>query len=351
MTRNMTTDDASTTNQPRGTDEPGSGDGAEKERCHETVDPATRKNVLTRDKHRCRTCGSNGPGAGGQATLHVHHIDRDPVEMDVHDSENLTTLCRSCHSWLHQQSKEEDAPVRLTEADARILLPHDQEILQVLDEIGPAMTSDVTDALSAELSVIAVRERLWTLMGLDNHVESRERQIVDQDASSGEWGLTGQIASSARGRIPDDSQLLIKRVADERVRQALDQGCGRETVADVFGIHPRTTWIKEKRARAYGFPLDAVAESGGRPSTDDGANAPTDTHTDSGDTDDDQQRLNVVASDLIDGSTDDEPGDEPDASENGHDVQSPCRDSDAIQESLQDVLTALESLEGALQSG
>jgi len=347
----MTTNDVSTTNQPRGTDEPGSGDGAEKERCHETVDPTTRKNVLTRDKHRCRTCGSNGPGAGGQATLHVHHIDRDPVEMDVHDVENLTTLCRSCHSWLHQQSKEEDAPVRLTEADARILLPHDQEILQVLDEIGPAMTSDVTDALSAELSVIAVRERLWTIMGLDNHVESRERQIVDQDASSGEWGLTGQIASSARGRIPDDSQLLIKRVADERVRQALDRGCDRETVVDVFGIHSRTTWIKEKRARAYGFPLDAVAESGGRPSTDDGATGPTDTHTDSGDTDDDQQRLNVVASDLIDGSTDDEPGDEPDASENDHDVQSPGRDPDAIHESLQDVMTALESLEGALQSG
>jgi hypothetical protein len=347
----MTADDGSETDQSSGADEPGGGDAVEQERCHETVDPATRTKTLTRDKHRCRTCGSLGPGAGGNATLHVHHIEREPDDMDVHDLENLTTLCRSCHSWLHQQSSEEDVPVRLTEADARILLPHDQEILQVLAEIGPAMTSDVTDALSADLSVIAVRERLWTLMGLDNTVESRDQQIVDQDPSSGEWGLTGQIASSARGRIPDDSQVLIKRVADERVRQALDRGCGRETIADVFGIHPRTTWIKEKRARAYGFPLDAVAESGGRPSTDDGASGPTDGHTESDDTDDDQQRLTALAANLIDGAPNADAGADAAGSDAGQRGQSPGRDAAAIQERLQDVLTALESLEGALQNG
>jgi hypothetical protein len=234
------------------------------------VSPATREAVLERDNYRCTLKGEKGKERGGHATLQVHHVERDPEGMDEHAMENLITLCRGCHSWHHQQTSEAAVPVALTDADAEVLLPHDREILQVLDRIGPAMTADITSALSADLSVIAVRERLWTLMGLDATVEDRDTQIVDQDATSGEFGLTGQIASSERSRIPDRSQTLLKRAADERVRQALDRGCDRGTVADVFGIHERTTWIKEKRARAYGFPLDAVSDqAGGRPPAED----------------------------------------------------------------------------------
>jgi hypothetical protein len=248
----------------------GGSDATEHADCHETVSPATRKAVLERDNYRCTLKGEKGKERGGYATLQVHHIERDPEGMEEHAMANLITLCRACHSWHHQQTSEEAVPVALTDADAEVLLPHDREILQVLDRIGPAMTADVASALSADLSVIAVRERLWTLMGLDATVEDRDTQIVDQDATSGEFGLTGQIASSERGRIPDASQTLLKRAADERVRQALDRGCDRSTVADVFGIHERTTWIKQKRARAYGFPLDAVSDqAGGRPPADD----------------------------------------------------------------------------------
>ena len=90
--------------------------------CHETVDPATRDEVLTEHRHRCQACGRRGPAEGGLATLHVHHIERDPDGMDEHDLENLTLLCRSCHSWFHQQSTSDEVPVELTECSFRLRL-------------------------------------------------------------------------------------------------------------------------------------------------------------------------------------------------------------------------------------
>ncbi|MFC6989930.1 hypothetical protein ACFQJD_16755 [Haloplanus sp. GCM10025708] len=150
--------------------------------------------------------------------------------------ENLTTLCRSCHSWIHQQSTRADAPVTLTEADLSVLLPQDIEILRYLADEGPAQTGKIADSLTAELSPTTVRERLAVLMGLDNQVETRDRQIVDQDVQTGAWGLTGQIEHSARGHIPSDPQALIQRVEDEQVRQALERGCNRQTVMDVLDI-------------------------------------------------------------------------------------------------------------------
>jgi len=235
--------------------------------CHETVDPATREAVLDRDQHRCQTCGRYGPEAGGLGTLHVHHIDRDPDRMDVHDESNLTVLCRSCHSWLHQQSTPDDSPVDLTEADHSVLLAQDIGILQYLAANGPTRTGDIAAAQTADLTVAAIRERLWVLMGLDNIVDERDRQLVDKDIETGEWGLTDQIENSARGHIPDDPQLLLQRMEDEQVRRALEQGCDRSTIADVLGVSERTTWNKQKRANAYDFPLEAFSR-GGRPSSD-----------------------------------------------------------------------------------
>lgn len=233
---------------------------------NETVDPATRSKVLDAAGHRCKWCGRDGPGAGGVAALHIHHATRDPDEIDEHDLQNLTAACRRCHNWLHNQPSGDEVPVELTEADLTVLLPQDAEIIQVLAEHGPIRTGDIVAELTPDLSVTAVRERLWVLMGLDNTVEGRDKQIVDQDANTGEWGLVEQISNSARGRIPDDPQTLLQRAEDERVRQALDRGCSRDAVADVIGVVGRTTWHKEKRARAYAFPLDALDDRGGRPS-------------------------------------------------------------------------------------
>ena len=262
-------------------------------KCHETVDPDTRDAVLREYEHRCQVCGRRDPEKGGLATLHVHHIERDLDEVDQHNMANLTLLCRSCHSWFHQQSTPDDSPVEITEEDQSVLLPQDIEILRYLADAGPARTGDIASGLPSDHSVSAVRERLWVLMGLDNLVDARDQQIVDKDVETGEWGLTEQVESSARGHIPDDPQLLLQRMEDEQVRQALDSECDRQKVMDVLGVSRRTTFNKHKRACAYDFPLGAFSR-GGRPADDERSEPSTAVTDPTEEENDGQQRLDAV---------------------------------------------------------
>ncbi|QKY22266.1 HNH endonuclease (plasmid) [Halolamina sp. CBA1230] len=235
--------------------------------CHESVPPAVREAVLETYGSKCQACGWTDPREDVEvATLHVHHIEREPDGMGEHDEANLTVFCRRCHEWLHHQVDPADAPVQLTEADQAVLLAQDVEILEVLAECGPLRTSAVAAKLTVELTVTAVRERLWVLMGLDNRIEARERQLVDKDVETKEWGLAEQIETSSRGHIPADRQLLLQRMEDELVRRALERGCDRAAVVDVLGVSERSTFYKSKRARAYDFPLGAFSR-GGRPAT------------------------------------------------------------------------------------
>jgi len=233
---------------------------------HEQIPPETRDMVLDRDGHRCQLCNAAGRSAGGDggAVLHVHHKQYDPEAWDVNDPANLISLCRACHNWAHKRPSTSEVPVGLCEEAESMLLEHDFEILQLLGSRGPLTTTELVDGLTTDMTSPAVRERLWLLMGLDVVCESQDAQVLDQDAKTSEWGLPTDITSSERGRIPEDRQTLIQRVEDERVRRALDRGCSREEVASVLDMHPRTTWHKERRARAYGFPLDAFT-SHGRP--------------------------------------------------------------------------------------
>lgn len=251
-TQQQTSADESDSNTDCGDDVTG------KAGCRETVDPKTREKVLDRDDHRCQTCGRRGPSEGGLASLHIHHIERNPDGRGEHELSNLTTMCRACHSWMHQMSRDDEAPVELTDEDLEVLLPQDVEILQFLERNGPARTGEIRSELTADLSLSSVRERLWTLMGLDNRVDGRTEQVLDQDLDTGEWGLPEQTEKSSRGHIPDDPQLLILRAEDEQVRQALERGIQRDTVQEVFNLSRRSTFHKEKRAYAYDFPLDAI---------------------------------------------------------------------------------------------
>jgi hypothetical protein len=192
--------------------------------------------------------------------------------------------------WHHFQTSAEAVPVELSEADRSELLPHDLEIVKVLADLGPALTGEIVDAITPDLSVMGIRERLYVLIGLDNVVADRDQQLIDQDTDSGQCRLPGQIAHSERGRIPDDPQTLLQRAEDEQVRQALDRGCDRETIATVIGIVSQTTWHKEKRANAYDFPLKAVGGAG--KSADEGSDPPVSAETVQGG---DQQQLDTVA--------------------------------------------------------
>jgi hypothetical protein len=324
--------------------------------CRETVPPAVRDDMLEEYRNQCQGCGRCGPAAGGLATLHVHHITRDPQGMGEHAPENLTVLCRRCHSLLHQQTTTDDVPVEITEEDLTVLLPHDLEILQLLAESGPARTGEIASNLSMDLTVTAVRERLWLLMGLDNVVASRERQVIDQDADTGEWGLTGQIEHSSRGRIPNDVQLLWQRIEDELVRQALDRGCDRNAVMAVLDLSRRSTFYKEKRGRAYEFPLDAIDRRGGRPQAKKGTDERGDAVSsgDGPEVRDAQQQLDAVGNGSGGHSDEDVPvgegeaaGDEVSGDEQSS-GQSPAGDGGDPTVHLQDAIRSLQALEAEL---
>jgi hypothetical protein len=200
----------------------------------------------------------------GDAALHVHHIEREPSDVPEDDPVNLAVTCRACHNWFHHRPTRLDAPVEVTEADMRVLLPHDVLLLNVLDEVGPAPFCDVFVRVKVLLSETAVRERLWVLMGLDRLVDGRDAQLVDQDAKTGAWVFPEDVDESARGYVPSDRALGLQRAEDELVRRALDRGCDRELVSDVFGITRRNTFHKQYRAAAYAFPLDEF-DRGERP--------------------------------------------------------------------------------------
>jgi hypothetical protein len=193
-------------------------------------------------------------------------------------------------------------------------------------------------------------------MGLDNRVESRDKQIVDKDVETGEWGLTEQIETSARGHVPDAQQLLLQRMEDEQVRQALERDCNRSAVTAVLGISRRTTFNKVKRAYAYDFPLEAFGR-GGRP-TNDAEQSPqpvTEDDTDAESDADAQQRLDAVDSDDDLGRTEtwgqsDETADAGTALETNSDdhTQSNGTDTADVQRELQAAIEALEEIESAL---
>jgi hypothetical protein len=103
--------------------------------------------------------------------------------------------------------------------------------------------------------------------------------------------LPSQISTSERGRIPEDIQTLLQRAEEERLRRALDRGCDRETVADVMGVASRTTWHKEKRARAYDFPLTALESHRGHSTVSEEGTAASASAGDAAAVGDGQQRL------------------------------------------------------------
>lgn len=109
----------------------------------------------------------------------------------------------------------------------------------MLAEHGPSTRDEIVSHLEMEKTAMAVRERCWLLMGLDGIVADRETQLVDQDSETGEWGIADHIATSERGRIPDDPRELLKRAEDERVRQMRNRGYDRTEVADIIGVTER----------------------------------------------------------------------------------------------------------------
>ncbi|WP_082146828.1 HNH endonuclease [Halostagnicola sp. A56] len=58
-----------------------------------------RKTVYKRDNYTCQNCGAKG-GPSGNAELHAHHIV-PKSKGGTHKLTNIKTMCRGCHSAIH----------------------------------------------------------------------------------------------------------------------------------------------------------------------------------------------------------------------------------------------------------
>ncbi|MEA1930193.1 MAG: HNH endonuclease [Euryarchaeota archaeon] len=229
------------------------------------IPPAQRKKALERDNYTCQLCSAKGAKVGGTIPLQVHHKAYHPDDCEIHDLENLITLCLHCHNWFHNRPSPDTPAVDISDAAADKLIPVDFEIIQILSQDGPLLPSEITDRITPDQSLLAVKERLWRIMGIDNAVEDQP-QLLDQDAETGKWGLPYQIDTSER-RIPDQVQEIVQRTVDALVESALARGCDRATVTEVFDIHQRTTYKVQYRGQAYDFPVSMYAGKG-RPEKD-----------------------------------------------------------------------------------
>jgi len=229
------------------------------------IPPTQREKAKKRDNHRCQFCGKQGPEEGGTIPLHVHHKSYDPDECDLHDLENLTTLCIHCHYWQHSKPTTDTPRVEITEKAAAELIPIDFEIVGILNKDGPLTPAAIAERVTPDKCSHAVEERLWRIMGIDTVVDDQP-QLIDQDATTGKWGLPHQIDTSER-RIPDAVQEIVQRTVDSLVAAALERGCDRKKVKTVFGLHKRTTYRIQYRGQAYDFPLSMYTGQG-RPRED-----------------------------------------------------------------------------------
>lgn len=88
-----------------GEDNPNYKDGSTPERQRVYASSAWRevlRQALERDRRVCRRCGS---GHSGPKSLHLHHFAswNDAPELRL-ALDNLVTLCRTCHEWVHSKA-------------------------------------------------------------------------------------------------------------------------------------------------------------------------------------------------------------------------------------------------------
>jgi len=72
-----------------------------------TIPPRVRREVLARDKHQCQA-----PGCGRTRFLEVHHI-KPRNQGGSNESENLMTLCASCHRLWHERGSVIEKPAKV----------------------------------------------------------------------------------------------------------------------------------------------------------------------------------------------------------------------------------------------
>ena len=230
-----------------------SGSDENESESYDQIPPNQRQKALENDNYSCQLCPNKGPQAGGSMPLQVHHKSYNPDDCELHDLDNLTTLCINCHGWHHNRPTPETPPINIADEAESKLIPTDFEILDVLAQDGPLTTEVIADRISSDKSLVAVEERLWRIMGIDT-VVSDQPQLLDQDANSNKWGLPYQIDTTQR-HVPDQVPAIVRRTVDSIVASAIARGCDRDTVAEVIDVHTRTTYRIQYRGQAHNFSV------------------------------------------------------------------------------------------------
>ena len=230
---------------------------------YDQIPPQQREKARKRDNHTCQLCPRKGPEAGGITPLQVHHKTYEPDDCDLHDLDNLITLCVHCHGWHHSRPTPETPPVKLTEEAGVELNAIDFEVIDLLHREGPLTLDEIQDGIKPDKTRPALKECLWRIMGIDTVVED-QHQLIDQDVDSGRWGLPYQIGSSER-RLPTAIHDVVRRTIDSIIVDARDRSCDIKAISEVLDINSRTIKRITHRGRAYDFPLDRFTGPGRPP--------------------------------------------------------------------------------------
>lgn len=110
----------------------------------------------------------------------------------------------------------------------------------------------------------------------------------------------------------------------------------------VLDISRRSTFYKEKRARAYDFPLEAIDRRGGRPARDEVEDASAGGESPDG-TGDSQQRLDTIADGggSVSG----------DGAEEAAGQAANGADAKQLRDHVQQAIAALEAVQGVVENG
>lgn len=234
---------------------------------HQSISTDKQETVFDNDGYRCQIRGCRGTAINGSARLLVQRLVDNPTHCGRNDLENLETRCLRCCRWIDQMPSQDDLPPILQDRLNGVEIETTwAEMLEYLDNNGPATTGEITDAVSLS-STVGVRRALYALMGLDER-EDVDGRLVVKNRVSQTYGLPWQVPDDhqARGVIPLQPTTRQNRILDEFVRRLYeelpdDTGDTSQFVAEIVNRDPDQVYHMRRRAEAFQFPFEIWADT------------------------------------------------------------------------------------------
>lgn len=189
-----------------------------KEKLQDERWKSRRREIVYRDKHRCKICGSDS------TLLNVHHLyytkGAEPWE---YPDGALVTLCPRCHDWVHKCGVELEVR-RSKISDSWICGIRNEEDSDI--HAGVVMASEemdliymVADKPFFEMSPVWASDGMTQLHPSEYPVSKNVETLVSLSPSSGELcfneyrlALDGCFDTCSRFATDDEKQLLIDAI-------------------------------------------------------------------------------------------------------------------------------------------